>query len=254
MERFGKTPRPYRREDSPVFLSPAAFASRLVRVDPLRPLYHWPQATKEEFARVTLPASAKRRCSWEGCRRLHAAHGFCDVHYAFVRHPARWEHLLPEGARLLRCEIPGCDKPQYAKGVCRGHYATPPQTHRQAPKPPKGARAAGYQGSHDRGAGPAPGRQQAAGVRAPRGPKVERANRAQDGRLLRGRSGLSHRPQALDPRGSTIGSLKPGRPSRGAALAVLIPCPRSGTLSVSRQLFPRPGAHHPVGGAPSLAH
>ncbi len=73
-----------------------------------------------------MPASAKRkRCSWEGCRRLHSAHGFCDVHYAFVRHSARLEHLLPEGARLPRCELPGCDKPQYAKGVCRGHYATP---------------------------------------------------------------------------------------------------------------------------------
>lgn len=61
----------------------------------------------------------------EGCQRLHSAHGFCHVPYAFVRHSARWEHLLPEGARLNRCEVLGCDKPRYAKGVCKGHYSTP---------------------------------------------------------------------------------------------------------------------------------
>lgn len=74
---------------------------------------------------MKLPASALRRCSWEGCQQLHSAHGFCHVHYAFVRHSAPWEHLLPEGARLDRCEVPGCDKPRYAKGVCKGHYSTP---------------------------------------------------------------------------------------------------------------------------------
>jgi hypothetical protein len=74
---------------------------------------------------VTLPAFMKRRCSWEGCQRIHAAHGFCQMHYAMVRHSARLEHLLPEGSRMPRCEIPGCDNPRYAKGVCIGHYHTP---------------------------------------------------------------------------------------------------------------------------------
>jgi hypothetical protein len=74
---------------------------------------------------VTLPASMKRRCSWEGCQQIHAAHGFCQMHYTVVRHSTRLEHLLPEESRRPRCEIPGCDKPQYAKGVCRGHYHTP---------------------------------------------------------------------------------------------------------------------------------
>src|SRR3954469_25773989 len=67
----------------------------------------------------------QRRCSWEGCQRIHAAHGFCQMHYVMIRHSARLEHLLPEESRRPRCEIPGCDKPQYAKGVCRGHYTTP---------------------------------------------------------------------------------------------------------------------------------
>jgi hypothetical protein len=74
---------------------------------------------------VTLPASMKHRCSWEGCQQIHAAHGFCQMHYTVVRHSARLEHLLPEESRMPRCEIPGCDKPQFAKGVCRGHYHTP---------------------------------------------------------------------------------------------------------------------------------
>lgn len=81
---------------------------------------------------MTSPASATRRSSWEGCRRLHSAHAFCDVHYAFVRHSARLEHLLPEGSKLARCEVPACDNPRYAKGVCRGHYATPRHGNRTA--------------------------------------------------------------------------------------------------------------------------
>jgi hypothetical protein len=74
---------------------------------------------------VTLPALMRRRCSWEGCQQIHAAHSFCQMHYTVVRHSARLEHLLPEESRMPRCEIPGCDKPQFAKGVCRGHYQTP---------------------------------------------------------------------------------------------------------------------------------
>jgi hypothetical protein len=74
---------------------------------------------------VTLPAWMKRLCSWEGCQRIHAAHGFCQMHYTLVRHSPRLEHLLPEESRMPRCEIAGCDNPQYAKGVCRGHYRTP---------------------------------------------------------------------------------------------------------------------------------
>ncbi len=74
---------------------------------------------------MTLPTFMKRRCSWEGCQQIHAAHGFCQMHYTMVRHSARLEHLLPEESRLPRCEIPGCDNPRYAKGVCRGHYDTP---------------------------------------------------------------------------------------------------------------------------------
>jgi hypothetical protein len=74
---------------------------------------------------VTLPTFMKRRCSREGCQRIHAAHGFCQMHYTVVRHSTRLEHLLPEESRRPRCEIPGCDKPEYAKGVCRGHYHTP---------------------------------------------------------------------------------------------------------------------------------
>ena len=67
------------------------------------------------------PAAPKmRRCAVPGCRRQHAARGWCKYHYA------RWYSTGDPGSTpkgpLPRCALRGCDREVYAFGLCAAHH------------------------------------------------------------------------------------------------------------------------------------
>lgn len=63
-------------------------------------------------------------CSVEGCSRISAARGLCQVHYE------RQRHGLPVNAPIIErrpqkgrtCSVEGCGKDCKAKDLCETHY------------------------------------------------------------------------------------------------------------------------------------
>jgi hypothetical protein len=60
----------------------------------------------------------KRRCSVEGCVKIHSARGYCSHHYH------QFKHLLGFETRKTReiCTVEGCEDKHFARGFCRLHY------------------------------------------------------------------------------------------------------------------------------------
>lgn len=67
----------------------------------------------------------KRKCSFEGCDKVHHARGWCTTHWTrVVRHGA--PHIkLKVGRRKSQpthCVALGCLRPTHAKSRCLAHY------------------------------------------------------------------------------------------------------------------------------------
>ena len=63
-----------------------------------------------------------RLCSVDGCKRKHAAQGFCAMHYERMRNHGNVG--IAESMRDLytSCKMPNCTNKHLAKGLCSSHY------------------------------------------------------------------------------------------------------------------------------------
>jgi len=63
----------------------------------------------------------ERKCTIDGCDRLHKAHGLCERHYQAARRGTN-----PEFIRMVDgdqgCIEQDCNKQHYGLGFCRMHY------------------------------------------------------------------------------------------------------------------------------------
>ncbi len=75
------------------------------------------------------PAKSDRKCSVEGCNKIHLAKGYCCMHYArVVKHgtPGNAASIHVGRKRIntnAKCSVEGCQRPYRTAGYCKLHYS-----------------------------------------------------------------------------------------------------------------------------------
>lgn len=85
---------------------------------------HYEKWRKGRLNVEPLPYRQPKVCSIEGCGRIYASRGFCDLHVRRLREWGDPRPDIPPRTEMVaaECSVDGCGRPVDARGWCRSHY------------------------------------------------------------------------------------------------------------------------------------